>query len=125
MLIPIPLFVTRDPDRHAECAGSDIHHPPRDAAPEVVEFAQAMCDACPVVAECREYAITAPQHPHGIWGGLTEEEIETARAQRGVRDWTADEEEAAVTALAVVPAVEPDEEDEGEGGRWDDWSVAA
>ncbi|WP_109472808.1 WhiB family transcriptional regulator [Ornithinimicrobium cavernae] len=33
----------------------------------------ALCQACPVISECREHALTVPE-PYGVWGGLTEEE---------------------------------------------------
>ena len=29
--------------------------------------------ACPVIEQCRSYALAA-QEPYGIWGGMTEEE---------------------------------------------------
>ena len=35
--------------------------------------AKAICANCPVIDQCREYALAA-QEPYGIWGGMTEEE---------------------------------------------------
>jgi len=35
--------------------------------------AKAICRQCPVLAECREYALSV-REPHGIWGGLNEYE---------------------------------------------------
>ncbi len=35
--------------------------------------AKALCRRCPVLAECREYALMV-REPHGIWGGLNEYE---------------------------------------------------
>ena len=35
--------------------------------------AKAVCDACPVLALCREHAL-ASREPYGVWGGMTEEE---------------------------------------------------
>ena len=35
--------------------------------------AKAICRSCPVLAECREYALLV-REPHGIWGGLNEYE---------------------------------------------------
>ncbi|WP_122819890.1 WhiB family transcriptional regulator [Varibaculum vaginae] len=37
------------------------------------DAAKAICAQCPVITECREYALAA-QEPYGIWGGLTMEE---------------------------------------------------
>jgi WhiB family redox-sensing transcriptional regulator len=33
--------------------------------------AKAICQACPVLAQCRAHALTV-QEPYGIWGGLGE-----------------------------------------------------
>lgn len=35
--------------------------------------AKAVCAACPVLEECRDWVL-AVDEPHGIWGGLTESE---------------------------------------------------
>lgn len=35
--------------------------------------AKNICLACPVLSDCREYAI-AIREPHGVWGGLSEKE---------------------------------------------------
>lgn len=35
--------------------------------------AKEICNACPVLVECRSYAI-AIREPHGVWGGLSEQE---------------------------------------------------
>ncbi len=35
--------------------------------------AKAVCQVCPVVVECRAYALQI-REPYGIWGGLTESE---------------------------------------------------
>lgn len=46
-----------------------------------VEPAKAVCRACPVMAECREYALGISDLK-GIWGGLAEEERHLLRRQR-------------------------------------------
>jgi WhiB family redox-sensing transcriptional regulator len=43
--------------------------------------AKAICRACPVLAECREYALLV-REPHGIWGGLNEYERRQLLARR-------------------------------------------
>ncbi|WP_380167205.1 WhiB family transcriptional regulator [Jannaschia sp. R86511] len=43
----------------------------RDAA------AVAICQACPVMVQCREHAL-AVREPYGVWGGMTEDEREAA-----------------------------------------------
>ncbi|MDY2941756.1 MAG: WhiB family transcriptional regulator [Varibaculum sp.] len=35
--------------------------------------AKAICATCPVLEQCRNYALAAHE-PYGIWGGMTEEE---------------------------------------------------
>ncbi len=35
--------------------------------------AKEICASCPVIDECLEYALTISE-PHGIWGGLNENE---------------------------------------------------
>ena len=37
------------------------------------ERAKEICRMCPVLAECREYAISI-REPHGVWGGMSEQE---------------------------------------------------
>lgn len=48
--------------------GSKRHD--RDAAAKVV------CEACPVLAQCRAHAL-AYREPYGVWGGLSESERES------------------------------------------------
>lgn len=43
--------------------------------------AKRICSACPVLEQCRQYAVDAGE-PHGIWGGLTPPERERFRRQR-------------------------------------------
>ena len=43
----------------------------RDAA------AVAICQACPVMVQCRAHAL-AVREPYGVWGGMTEDEREAA-----------------------------------------------
>lgn len=35
--------------------------------------AKEICSACPVMLTCREYAVQI-REPHGVWGGLGEQE---------------------------------------------------
>jgi len=43
--------------------------------------AKAICQTCPVLAQCRRHAMTV-QEPYGIWGGLDEGERRAAYARR-------------------------------------------
>jgi len=61
------------------CRGEDprlFFHPEgergevRDARQQA---AKAICNGCPVLAECRAHAL-AVREPYGIWGGLSEDE---------------------------------------------------
>lgn len=35
--------------------------------------ATVVCRACPILLRCRTHALSVPE-PHGVWGGLTEQE---------------------------------------------------
>lgn len=43
--------------------------------------AKAVCDTCPVKAQCLEHAITFPEY-HGVWGGTTPTERKQIRGRR-------------------------------------------
>jgi WhiB family transcriptional regulator, redox-sensing transcriptional regulator len=43
--------------------------------------AKAICRTCPVLVECREYALLV-REPHGVWGGLNEYERRQLLARR-------------------------------------------
>jgi WhiB family transcriptional regulator, redox-sensing transcriptional regulator len=43
--------------------------------------AKAVCRRCPVLAECRDWAVATDQ-PHGIWGGLTRAERRERNRER-------------------------------------------
>lgn len=45
------------------------------------DAAKAICTQCPVITQCREYAL-AVQEPYGVWGGLTQEERRELIRQR-------------------------------------------
>lgn len=67
----------------AACRGhGDLFFPDREAGPGVVREIRAMCAACPVLAECREDALTAAEAPHGWQAGMSVKEQMAAR--RGV-----------------------------------------
>ena len=68
----------------AACRGHvDLFFPGEHAATaEVVRAIRAMCAACPVLAECREDALTAPEAPHRWQAGMSVKEQIAAR--RGV-----------------------------------------
>ena len=48
-------------------------------AVEEIEAAKALCQSCPVRAQCLEFAMIANQEA-GIWGGTTEEERRKMRS---------------------------------------------
>lgn len=43
--------------------------------------AKAICASCPVLTQCRDYAL-AIREPYGIWGGLSEDEREKLIGKR-------------------------------------------
>lgn len=64
----------------AACAGyaNTYFFPTTETSPDIVARARAICDTCPVQAECLEYAFETNQIS-GIWGGTTEEERRSLR----------------------------------------------
>jgi WhiB family redox-sensing transcriptional regulator len=71
----------------AACRGTDgtFFFPPdrerESARTKRVARAKAVCRECPVIADCRAYALQVGE-PFGVWGGLSEEE----RPQSADRD---------------------------------------
>ena len=59
------------------CRGSDLavfFHPEFERGENRARRtaqAKALCAACPVIARCRDHALTV-QEPYGTWGGLDE-----------------------------------------------------
>lgn len=51
------------------------------------EAAKAICAQCPVLVECRHYALERDER-HGVWGGMTEDERDRLRPPRDVREAT-------------------------------------
>ena len=69
----------------AACSGREdmLFFPPNEAEVHFVRAAKAVCEGCPVQADCLAYAIETSQ-TEGIWGGLTSRERRAAR-----RKWMA------------------------------------
>jgi WhiB family redox-sensing transcriptional regulator len=66
--------------RNAACRGPEsvVFYPPtsnetRHQRETREARAKAICSKCPVLTSCLEYALDIME-PHGIWGGLTEQE---------------------------------------------------
>ena len=63
----------------ARCRGVDssvfFHHDGErgKARLQREQRAKEMCRVCPVLAECRDYALEVGE-PYGVWGGMTESE---------------------------------------------------
>ncbi|MGH3922228.1 MAG: WhiB family transcriptional regulator [Pseudonocardiaceae bacterium] len=47
-----------------------------------IEQAKAVCQRCPVVGACLEWALETNQQD-GVWGGLSEDQRRTLRRRRG------------------------------------------
>lgn len=70
--------------RHAACRGQGTGQwfPERG---EPVDEALAVCDRCPVRAECAQAGVDGVEH--GVWGGTTRaERVELRRGRRGRRE---------------------------------------
>lgn len=55
---------------HAACRHEDVHlfFPERG---QPIEPARAVCDRCPVIFECRRYALDQDASLQGIWAGTS------------------------------------------------------
>ncbi|MFD7012690.1 WhiB family transcriptional regulator [Rhodococcus jostii] len=65
--------------QHARCRyfDADLFFDPADDSTDE-HAAKAICNHCPVLAHCRDYAVDAKE-PHGIWGGLSPTERKRQR----------------------------------------------
>lgn len=50
----------------------DAHQHWSTRSPEIA-FAKLVCERCPLILQCREYAVFADES-YGIWGGMTAQE---------------------------------------------------
>lgn len=60
----------------------ELFFPVSDTTPvaaQQIEQAKAVCAGCPVLADCRAYALA--HGPQGIWGGTTDQERRAVRAR--------------------------------------------
>lgn len=85
--LPRPVTENWDWQRHAarrEMDSEHFFHPDAErgqARERRVASAKAVCDSCPVMAECRRYALAAEEQ-FGVWGGLDERERREMIARR-------------------------------------------
>jgi len=71
--LPEPSTAAWDWQLRGSCRGADpsIFFPSAGSRRGGTEArAKAICEKCPVIRQCRQYAINAAE-PYGIWGGLT------------------------------------------------------
>ena len=61
----------------------DLFHPEHGQGRNVAKAAKAICAECPVMQECRAFAVPKTEL-QGIWGGLTEKERRAVRKQKGI-----------------------------------------
>jgi WhiB family transcriptional regulator, redox-sensing transcriptional regulator len=85
--LPVPVTDVWDWQMRGACRGMDstsFFHPDgeRGSARAGREArAKQVCQACPVLEQCRAHAL-AVHEPYGVWGGLTESErAELTRSQ--------------------------------------------
>lgn len=77
--LPKPVAHEWDWQLRGSCQGlnsSIFFHPDGErgsARSRRADRAKAICQRCPVLEQCRRYALAA-REPYGVWGGLTEEE---------------------------------------------------
>jgi WhiB family transcriptional regulator, redox-sensing transcriptional regulator len=79
--LPAPRQGDWDGQMRAACRGTDtsnFYHPENERGPSRMKRemrAKAVCSGCPVIENCRRWALAA-REPYGVWGGLSAEERE-------------------------------------------------
>lgn len=77
--LPVPVTQVWEWQLKGACRGMDsafFFHPEGERGPAKASRearAKQICQACPVLAECRQHAL-AVHEPYGVWGGLSESE---------------------------------------------------
>ena len=77
--LPVPVTTFWDWQLRAACRDLDsavFFHPERERGPAKThrdQRAKQVCAPCPVIEDCRRYALQV-QEPYGVWGGLTVDE---------------------------------------------------
>ena len=88
--LPGPALDRWECQQRGACVTTDTElffHPDNERGPrrEAREAAaKAVCAGCPVLAQCRDYAL-ATREPFGVWGGLSEPEREAILAREMLR----------------------------------------
>lgn len=62
---------------------ADLWFPPHGGHLRVTRDAKRICESCPVIAECLEYALEQ-RYEIGIWGGKTPKERDSILRERDV-----------------------------------------
>jgi len=76
---PAPVSESYDWQLHGACRGMDVeifYHPAgerRQVKARRISRAKTICQACPVIDRCAQWALDTLE-PYGIWGGLSEDE---------------------------------------------------
>jgi WhiB family redox-sensing transcriptional regulator len=79
--LPAPRLGDWDWQVRAACRGIDtanFYHPENERGPSRTRRelrAKAVCSGCPVIENCRRWALST-REPYGVWGGLSAEERE-------------------------------------------------
>ena len=74
--LPEPIATTWEWQLHGLCRGMDsavFFHPEGERGHKRTareEQAKRVCEQCPVLVQCRDYAVAAGE-PYGVWGGLS------------------------------------------------------
>jgi WhiB family redox-sensing transcriptional regulator len=87
--LPGPMDHAWQWQRLGACRGMDsavFFHPDGERNPSRARrtaHAKEVCARCPVIAQCREFALQT-REPFGVWGGLAEAERKTILESRGI-----------------------------------------
>ncbi|MFF2113910.1 WhiB family transcriptional regulator [Rhodococcus koreensis] len=81
LTLPAPRAEEWEWQVNAACRGEDSNLFFESGTSLVEAQAKRICSECPVLEQCRQFAVDASE-PHGIWGGMTPREREQFRRQR-------------------------------------------
>lgn len=86
--LPAPIMENYEWQTRGNCVGTDTelfflpYNIRGEEKRQRIMQAKAVCNGCPVIQECLDFALRT-EEPYGIWGGKSEEERQKILQRRG------------------------------------------